>query len=184
MSAQPTAPPESDLIRQRRETAAPPLSRRQAAAKIGISPSQWSDIERGSKKAGQGTVVPIRATAETLARMAQAVEVSAAELANVGREDAADLLTQLNNERTLSHRLAAIPGLGTVAKHMLPSAEFSELLPAIAAGIDVIDDSDLPAATKRELTDFYVRNLLRDVNRRHTELQLLIRIATSGSASS
>src|SRR5262245_25287823 len=92
MSNQPEPPADAHLIRQRREAAVPPMSRRQAAARAGISASQWSDIERGSKKAGHGTIVPIRATAETLARMARAVGATAEELTEAGRTDAADLL--------------------------------------------------------------------------------------------
>src|SRR5258707_15168029 len=69
-------PPDADLIRFRREAVVPPLSRRQAAARAGISPSQWSDVERGRKRAGPGIVIPVLATAETLAKMAMAVGVS------------------------------------------------------------------------------------------------------------
>src|SRR5580658_5700567 len=52
VSARPVRPPEAELIRRRREAAVPGLSRRQAAARADISPSQWSDVERGDKQAG------------------------------------------------------------------------------------------------------------------------------------
>jgi transcriptional regulator with XRE-family HTH domain len=82
-------PPEAELIRRARERCDPAMSRRQAAATAGISPSQWSDVERGQKKAGSGVAVPVLATADTLARMARTVGATADELAAVGREDAA-----------------------------------------------------------------------------------------------
>jgi transcriptional regulator with XRE-family HTH domain len=183
MSVQLPAPPEAQLIQRQREAADPPLSRRQAAARAGISPSQWSDVERGSKKAGQGTVVPVRATAETLARMAQAVGATASDLAAAGRQDAANLLANLDHQQELSRRLAAIPGVGATARYLLPGAEFTELLPAIAASVGRIDASSLPDAAKRDLTGWLVSNLINDVTRRHTELLLLLRIATGTPAS-
>jgi transcriptional regulator with XRE-family HTH domain len=183
MSVQPSAPPEAQLIQQHREAAEPPVSRRQAALKAGLSPSQWSDVERGSKKAGQGTVVPVRATAETLARMAQAVGATASDLAAAGRQDAATLLTSLDQQRELGRRLAAIPGVGATARHLLPSAEFTELLPAVAASLDHINGSALPDAARRDLTQWFLSNLINDVTRRHTELLLLLRIAGSASAT-
>jgi|HubBroStandDraft_1064217.scaffolds.fasta_scaffold162967_1 transcriptional regulator with XRE-family HTH domain len=183
MSVQLPAAPEAQLIQRQREAADPPLSRRQAAAKAGISPSQWSDVERGSKKAGQGTVVPVRATAETLARMAQAVGTTASDLAAAGRQDAANLLANLDHQQELSRRLAAIPGVGVAATHLLPTAELTELLPAIAASLGRIDASSLPEAAKRDLTGWLVSNLINDVARRHTELLLLLRIATGTTAS-
>ena len=87
MTAQLNPPAETELIRQRREAADPPMSRRRAAAKAGISPSQWSDIERGHKQAGSGVTVPVQATAETLARMARTIGMSPEELAAAGRQD-------------------------------------------------------------------------------------------------
>src|SRR5712691_61257 len=111
MSVQSSTPREAQLIRERREAAEPPVSRRQAAAKAGISPSQWSDIERGSKKAGQGTTIPIRATPETLALMAQAVGATADDLSAAGRQDAATLLHTIDEDRKLRHRFSAVPGL-------------------------------------------------------------------------
>ena len=109
-------PPEAGLIhRRRREASGPPLSRRQAAARAGISPSQWSDVERGSKRAGPGIVIPVRATAETLAKMAAAVGVSADELTAAGRDDAAGQLRSATRQQQLGERLAGIPGLGILA---------------------------------------------------------------------
>lgn len=180
-AAAPSAPPEADLIRTRRESADPALSRRQAAARAGISPSQWSDVERGSKRAGSGVIVPIQATAETLARMAQAVGVTAAELASAGRTDAASQLRALDTDRVMRQRIAAIPGLGAFGPKEPPDAASQELLPLIAASLNAIDRSDLPNSARRELTSLFVSNLTHDAARRHDELQLMLRLATSAT---
>jgi transcriptional regulator with XRE-family HTH domain len=162
----------------------PPFSRRQAAARAGLSPSQWSDIERGSKKAGQGSVVPVRATAETLARMAQTVGLAAGDLATAGRQDAASLLDDVEQERDLRHRLSAVPGLAALAGQLRPGSHGArELLPAIAASLAAIEDSSLSDAARRQLTDMFVGNLRYDAARRHTELLLLLRIATGNTDS-
>ena len=143
---EPRLPPEALLMQRRREALTPPVSRRQAAAKAGISPSQWSDVERGSKKAGTGVVVPVQATARTLAKMARAIGVTADELAAAGREDAARDLRATADRTQLRQRLAAIPGLGALARDTSSGPiQPDELLPLIARGLDAIDDSKLPA---------------------------------------
>ncbi|MGO9083176.1 MAG: helix-turn-helix domain-containing protein [Streptosporangiaceae bacterium] len=183
MSVHPAAPPEAELIRTRREAADPGLSRRQAAARAGISPPQWSDVERGSKKAGSGVVVPVQATAGTLARMARAVGATADELAAAGREDAASQLRALDTDRDLRQRIAAIPGLGTFGSHSLPAADGRELLPLIAEGLNAIEHSGLPAAARRELTSMFTASLTHDAARRHSELLLMLRLAAAASHS-
>jgi transcriptional regulator with XRE-family HTH domain len=183
MSAHPEPPQEADLVRQRREAAVPDLSRRQAAAKAGISPSQWSDVERGHKRAGTGVTVPVRATAETLARMARVVGASAADLAAVGREDAARQLQAFEQQRGLQRRLTAVPGLGALTGPPLPDVGREELLPVIAAGLDAIEHSALPSSAQRELTSMFVDNLIHDARRRHTELILMLRLAAGGTSS-
>jgi transcriptional regulator with XRE-family HTH domain len=184
MIGQPTPPAEADLIRQRRESVTPAMSRRQAAMKAGISPSQWSDVERGHKRAGSGITIPVQATAETLARMARVVGASGPELAAVGREDASHQLRAIEQERELRRRITAIPGLGTLGSHPLTGADGKELLPLIAEGLDAIEHSGLPHAAKRELTGMFVDNLINDAARRHSELQLILRlVAASGTSS-
>lgn len=183
MSIKIASPAEAELIRQHRETGNPGLSRRQAAAKAGISASQWSDVERGHKKAGGGVIVPVQATAETLARMARVVGVSADDLAATGREDAADQLRTLDRDGTMRQRLTAIPGLGPVGVQALTSADGQELLPLIASGLDAIEHSDLPKAAKNDLAAMFVDSLIHDAARRHSELLLILRIATAGPTS-
>ena len=184
MTAQLNPPAEAELIRQRREAADPPMSRRRAAAKAGISPSQWSDIERGHKQAGSGVTVPVQATAETLARMARIVGVTASELTAAGRQDAAQALNALEQDHDLRQRITAIPGLGAIITPPLAAADGQELLPLIASGLDAIERSDLPKATRRELTAMFVDNLIHDAARRHTELLLILRLASNATATS
>jgi transcriptional regulator with XRE-family HTH domain len=181
MSAQPDLPPEAELIQRHRESAVPAMSRRQAAAKAGISPSQWGDVERGRKRAGSGIVIPVQATAETLARMAHAVGASADDLAAAGREDAARQLRDQDQDQNLRRRLAAIPGLGTIGAQGLASPDGQELLPLIAASLDAIDRSDLTTTAKRELTAMFTAGLIHDAVRRHNELLLMLRLATTAS---
>lgn len=153
------------------------MSRRQAAAKAGISPSQWSDVERGHKMAGPGVIVPVRATAETLARMAQVVGVSDVELAAAGREDAAQQLRNADRQRALRDRLADVPGLGALSRDLWGDAAGEELLPIVAASLDAIEQSSLPPTAKRDLTSMFVENLAHDVGRRYAELTLILRLA-------
>ena len=178
-SAHPVPPVEAELIRQRREAMDPGMSRRQAAAKTGISPSHWSDVERGHKKAGTGVVVPIRATAKTLARMARVVGVSADDLAAAGRRDAARQFRDVEHERGLRQRIAAVPGLGTLTGPPLPDVADEELLPLVGRALDAIEHSDLARTAKRELTRFFVGNLISDASRRYSELLLTLRLAAA-----
>ena len=173
-----TPPPEAQLIRRSREAAGSSLSRRQAAAKAGISPSQWSDVERGSKRAGPGIVIPVIATPDTLAKMAAAVGVTAEDLTAAGRADAAGQLTSATQEQQLSDRLATIPGLGSVARQVHPENGIRfDLLPLIAMGLDTIDASKLTTRVKREITSLFLDNLRHDATRRHNELLLMLRLA-------
>lgn len=59
------------LLREARERLRPKVSKRQAAAKAGFSPTQWGDMERGERH--QGTRV--RPADETLLAAARAVDL-------------------------------------------------------------------------------------------------------------
>jgi transcriptional regulator with XRE-family HTH domain len=159
------------------------MSRRQAAARTGISPSQWSDVERGHKKAGSGVVVPVQATADTLARMARTIGVGADELAAAGREDAPRQLHTLDRDRDLRQRIAAIPGLGAIGAQALSGTDGQEVPTLIAAGLDAIDRTDLPGTAKREITRMFVDNLIHDTARRHAKLLFVLRLATERGRS-
>ena len=183
MIAQELPPPEAELIRRRRETAVPAMSRRQAAAKAGISPSQWSDVERGSKKAGPGVAVPVHASAETLAKMAQVIGATPDELTAVGREDAASELRDVARDRLLRQRIARYP---RPRRHRQPGGQRPGKPPGPAApdrprtGCD--RGQQPPARTKQQLTSLFADNLRNDATRRYEELLLILRLAESGSA--
>jgi len=72
----------------------------------------------------------------------------------------------VDRDRDLRQRIAAIPGLGTIAGQSLYGTDGAKLLPLVAAGLDAIELSDLPKATKRELTSTFVDNLVHDAARR------------------
>lgn len=127
--------------------------------------------------AGPGVIVPVRATAETLARMAQVVGVSDVELAATGREDAAQQLRDVDRQRALRDRLAAVPGLGALSRDLRRDAAEEELLPIIASGLEAIEQSELPSAAKRDLTSMFVENMAHDAGRRYAELTLILRLA-------
>lgn len=181
MNVQLRPPAEADLIRRHREAAVPEMSRRQAAILAGISASQWSDVERGQKKAGPGVAVPVQTTAETLARMAQVAGASPEELEAAGREDAAVQLRALEGQQRTRQRLAEIPGLGVIAE-TLPQVTSEEMLPIVIAGLDAIEGSVLPHDAKRELTRAFIDNLIHDATRRYSELLLMLRLASGNQA--
>ena len=94
---------EGDLIRRARDRAVPKLSIRRAAARIGISPEHWGNIERGHKSAGATeTPRPLSPSASMLAKMAGVVGVTPGELAEAGRQDAARELEEMQRRRPLA----------------------------------------------------------------------------------
>jgi len=94
------------------------MSGRRAAELAGMSEGRWRQIAKGYMAAGGGHAIPVIAPADTLARMALAVGVTADELRKAGREDAADVLTMLigmeaegewQRGRTVLDRLIGLP---------------------------------------------------------------------------
>ncbi len=68
---------------------------RTAAEQAGMSDARWRQIIKGSMQV-QGNVVSVVAPAHTLARMAHVVGVTADQLREVGRADAADALENID----------------------------------------------------------------------------------------
>jgi len=135
-------------------------------------------VERGSKRAGPGIVIPVRATAETLAKMAAAVGASAEELSAAGRDDAAGQLRSGTRQQQLGERLAGVPGLGILAGQLGQEAGAqAELFPLVTSGLDAIDASQLSARTRNQITGLFIDNLRHDAARRHHELLLMLRLA-------
>ncbi|MER6562824.1 helix-turn-helix transcriptional regulator [Streptomyces sp. NPDC001027] len=88
----PAPPPEAVLIREALKQAR--MSGRAAARRSGVSDARWRQITTGYQTVS-GHHVPVSAPPETLARMAQATQVTADELRKAGRSDAADELERL-----------------------------------------------------------------------------------------
>lgn len=68
------------------------LSARAAARQAGISEARWRQIAGGYQVVRAGVYAPVRGPAPTVARMAAAAGLTAAQLRAAGREDAARLL--------------------------------------------------------------------------------------------
>lgn len=106
----PTA--EGKLIRQARDLAIPRLSIRAAAARVGMSPEQWGNIERGYRYAKQNSGAPRRfsAPATTIAKMAAAVGVTAEQMETEGqRPDAAGVLAEMQRREAAAPRARPAP---------------------------------------------------------------------------
>lgn len=88
--------PEGSLIEQAREAHTPRLSIRAAAAAAGMSDGRWRQIVNGYQSAGSGHFIPVIGPPDTIARMAKVVGVSAEQLTDIDREDAAAELLKLN----------------------------------------------------------------------------------------
>ncbi|CAL9433628.1 hypothetical protein SUDANB21_02101 [Streptomyces sp. enrichment culture] len=89
-------PPEARLIREALRRAR--LSAREAARRAGISETRWRQIANGYQDVGRGVRVPTTGPAETLARMAQVAGVTADQLREAGRADAAEELVELERQ--------------------------------------------------------------------------------------
>lgn len=118
-------------------------SARALAANAGMSDTRWRQVIRGWQQGPGGTQVEARASAVTLARMALAVGVKAQELAEAGREDAAQQLQRIEAELQSGSSGSRSPAAG--------SAD------SIADEIDLIYASKMSARRRLEL----IRKVLR-----------------------
>lgn len=71
------------------------MSARKAADKAGMSDARWRQIVNGYASAGAGQVVEVRGPDDAIARMARVAGVSADQLREAGRPEAADLMLTL-----------------------------------------------------------------------------------------
>jgi hypothetical protein len=95
MTDKPEPQPEGMLITDARKRAR--LSGREAARRAGISEGRWRQIVNGYIVVAKGVYSPVAgAPANTVARMAQTVDVAPEELEAAGRADAAEELRKLN----------------------------------------------------------------------------------------
>lgn len=93
--SEPAQPLEAKLIERLRTSVRPRLSIRAAAKDAGISDSRWHQIIKGYRQETHDLRVPVRAPADTLARMARTVRATPDQLREAGREDAAIELEEL-----------------------------------------------------------------------------------------
>lgn len=119
----PTQRPEGDLLERLRNGMQPALSARAAAKAAGLSPSRWTQIVRGYKQETGGIRVPVRAPADTLARMARVVGATPEQLRGVGRADAADEMEAQSWPEYFDAQAPARKGLGRGLSRLIPSEE-------------------------------------------------------------
>lgn len=93
MDQRPEQLPEGELVARAQKRL--DLSSRKAAPLAGISEGRWRQIVNGYQNVGSGVYAPVRAPADTLARMAHVVGVTAQQLDEAGRPDAAEELRTL-----------------------------------------------------------------------------------------
>jgi transcriptional regulator with XRE-family HTH domain len=95
MTTKPGPQPEGKLITDARKRAR--LSGREAAKRAGISEGRWRQIVNGYMVVTKGVYSPVvGAPADTVARMAQSVDVTPEQLVAAHRADAAEELRKLN----------------------------------------------------------------------------------------
>ena len=94
--------PEGELIAAALEAHTPRLSARKAADLAGMSDGRWRQIVNGYQNAGAGNYIPVKAPADTIARMADVVGVTPEQLMAAGRGDAAQELYTLQQNRTVT----------------------------------------------------------------------------------
>lgn len=95
MSDRPEQRPEGRLIALAQKRAR--ISQREAAKRAGISEARWRNIVSGYQTISAGVYAPVRGPADTVARMAQAVDVTAEQLTAADRADAAEVLQFLTD---------------------------------------------------------------------------------------
>ncbi len=104
METRPEQPPEGRLIADAADRMN--LSLRKAADRAGISYGRWRQIVTGCQNVSPGSFAAVHAPAKTLAKMAAVVGVTPAQLAEAGREDAAEALARLQSPEAAAPELA------------------------------------------------------------------------------
>lgn len=137
MDDRPEQRPEGKLIGEAQRRS--PLSQRQAATRAGISENHWRNIVKGYSTISAGVRAPIRGAADTVARMAQAVEVTPEQLAEADREDAAEELRALPPaEPPEEDRDAVVERL--TAQYAAQQAQIDELQRQVKEMLDGAED--------------------------------------------
>ena len=97
-----TPAPEAAVLAKARAAHRPSLSMAAAARKAGVSNFAWRSAENGWRWLAAGEATTHRASAEALAAMAFAFDISPKELLEVGRGDAAAELKKLLRARDIA----------------------------------------------------------------------------------
>jgi len=108
METRPEPTPEGKLIDD--AAALADISIREAARRAGLSYGRWRQITKGFQNMSPGVYAPVRdAPAKTIAKMARAVGVTPAQLAEAGREDAAVILARFQQPEPVTPESAFKP---------------------------------------------------------------------------
>jgi hypothetical protein len=101
--------PEGQLIRRVREAIRPRLSIPDAAQKAHVGEATWGNTERGYRPVGKGQPpVPFSPSKKILAHMAYALGIAPAELDRVDRQDAADVLREMQGPDSGDHEVVEV----------------------------------------------------------------------------
>lgn len=142
--------PAGALIEEARLAQVPKMSMRKAAAAVGISDAWWRQIVRGYKTVKGGAVVGVDAPADTLARMADLVGVTAEQLRQVNQEKAAERLDMIHQSlegHAWSGDLSEVPDdelMGELQRRLKERLTAESMIPypplqAVARRIDPAD---------------------------------------------
>ena len=121
----PAAPPEAQLLEQARKALVPTRSQNDAGAGAGISGARWRQVVAGYRRAGKGAWIPETPPADTLARMARSVGVTADQMEVAGRADVAALIRRNSVEDALAHAANSRPPTFDLARRSLAAAKTS-----------------------------------------------------------
>lgn len=153
MADDPVQPPEGVLLQTK--LAATGMSARKAAEEIGISDSRLRHIIRGYQPVGQGQKVTVRAPADTLGRIAYVLEISPAELVEVGRDDAAEAMERARANQLHDRFVWPLDQQQRAQARMDAQEWFRSGMdgPAPKSLLRVVTNSDLVAEVARRLTE-------------------------------
>lgn len=122
MSDEPEQRPEGRLIERAMKSSR--LTGRKAAPLAGMSEGRWRQIVSGRQPVTKGVYAPVRAPADTLARMARVVGVTPEQLEEAGRPDAADELRELVAE-ALAQKAQPAPDAEVLADRIRSDPELA-----------------------------------------------------------
>jgi hypothetical protein len=143
MEQRPDQPPEGRLIAAALERSG--LSIREASRRAGLSYGRWRQITSGIQHVSPGEFAAVRAPARTLAKMAHAVDVTPAQLAGAGREDAAAALEDMQRQGPAA--------LTVVPAHPPGDVPADSDLPPVLRGLDPHQVTPFLIAVDRDLDD-------------------------------